>query len=198
MLNRLRQRILPIFLTCAFLAFTAVCLSIVIDGMRDEIGHADVAVVLGSKVMDDGRPSPRLQARLDKAAELYREDLFPEILVSGATGLEGYDESRVMREYLIKRGVPAEHIHMDPQGFNTYETARNTARWMKARGVKRVIAISQHFHLPRTRLALRRFGIKEVYTAHADLYELRDIYSTAREVVAWGSYMFKAYPHDPS
>jgi uncharacterized SAM-binding protein YcdF (DUF218 family) len=55
------------------------------------------------------------------------------------------------------------------------------------------IAISQYFHLPRTKLALQRFGVKTVYTAHAEFFELRDIYSTVREVFSYCSYQLRAF-----
>ena len=45
---------------------------LVLDGLCDHLGHADVALVLGSRVELDGSPSLRLRARLDRTLELYR------------------------------------------------------------------------------------------------------------------------------
>ncbi|MCC6145124.1 MAG: YdcF family protein [Candidatus Hydrogenedentes bacterium] len=188
-------KILLVAIIAIVSAFVVAGVAIAIDGLRDEAGAADVAVVLGSKVDDSGLPSPRLQARLDAALAAYEAGLVPEIIASGASGAEGYNEAEVMGAYLVSKGVPTEHVHLDPEGFNTYETARNTARWMKVRGVKRVLAVSQYFHLPRTRLALTRFGIDEVYTAHPSFFEFRDFYAIGREVAAWASYLLRDYPH---
>ena len=50
------------------------------------------------------------------------------------------------------------------------------------------MAISQYFHLTRCRLAFRQAGIAPVYSAHAKLWEWRDLYSTPREVVGLLAY----------
>jgi hypothetical protein len=44
--------------------------AITIDGLTDELHEADVAVVFGNHVEPDGRPSPRLEGRLDRAVEV--------------------------------------------------------------------------------------------------------------------------------
>src|SRR5262245_12855092 len=109
-------RVLFVFFTLVF------CLSavgIIWDGLTDTIDKADVAVVLGNTVDRDGQPSLRLQARLDKALDLYRRGVAPVILVSGGLGAERYDEAAVMRQYLIARGVPAPHILVDSHGDTT-------------------------------------------------------------------------------
>jgi vancomycin permeability regulator SanA len=56
---------------------------IAISGSIDDLHPADVAVVLGNTVNPDGKPSRRLQARLDKTIELYRVGLFQNTIVSG-------------------------------------------------------------------------------------------------------------------
>jgi vancomycin permeability regulator SanA len=192
---RLRvRRLLFLSAGLAALVFLATAAAIVIDGLRDEIGPADIAVVLGSKVELDGKPSARLRARLDRALELHRSGLAPRILVSGGIGVEGFDEAAVMREYLLSRGVPAERVHVDPAGSTTLATARNAARFLSAGGWKSAVLVSQYFHLPRARLALRRCGVSTVYTAHAAYFELRDLYSTAREVLAFYAYLLLSSP----
>lgn len=168
-------------------------LTIVVDGLTDEVGPADVAVVLGNKVERDGEPSDRLRARLDKAAELYRQGLFPTIIVSGGLGREGYNEAEVMQRYLVGQGIPEGTIVVDRRGNNTYLTARHAARTMQADGLQRVMVITHYFHVPRAKMALRRFGVPEVYAAHAACWELRDLYAIAREVVAFYAYLVRDY-----
>jgi vancomycin permeability regulator SanA len=175
----------------AMLTIAAVTISLV--GLRDEIDRADVAVVLGNTVDPNGKPSARLQARLDKTIALYRQNLFTQTIVSGGVGKEGFDEAVVMKAYLVANGLPPQHIYVDSQGNNTYLTAKYTARLMADRQWQSAIAISQYFHLPRTKLALQRFGVKTVYTAHAEFFELRDIYSTFREVFSYCSYQLRSF-----
>ena len=49
-----------------------------------------------------------------------------------------------------------------------------------------------YFHVPRMRLALRRSGVAPVFSAHARYFEMRDVYSIAREVVGYGAYLLRA------
>jgi vancomycin permeability regulator SanA len=166
---------------------------IVWDGVHDELGRADLAVVFGNRVERDGTPSIRLRARLDRAIELYRQGWCRFILLSGALGREGHNEAVVMQRYLLDHGIPDEHIFVDPEGINTYHTARHTAHLMREQGFQGVIAVSQYFHMSRARLALSRFGIEPVYTAHAAIIHWRDGYSILREVIAWYYYALRPY-----
>ena len=161
------------------------------SGLKDQMGKADVALVLGNTVNIDGTPSPRLRARLDKTLELYRDGYFPTIIVSGGIGIEGYDEAKVMRDYLVSHGVSADQIIMDNEGINTYASAKKTLQIICESNKKSVFVVSQYFHLPRARLTLERLGISPVYSAHANFFEWRDIYSSLREVVAYISYSLR-------
>lgn len=188
---------LPPWRRLSWLAGAAVALVVVATailicaGLTDHLGKADIALVLGSKVESDGRPSPRLRARLDKTVELYRAGYFPKVIASGGVGREGFDEAVVMRDYLVAGGVPAEHVIVDGLGTTTWASARNTAQILKQEKLTSVFVISQYFHLPRARLALRKLGITEIYSAHARFFEGRDVYSSIREVVGYLSYLFR-------
>lgn len=164
---------------------------VVISGLNDRLGHADIGLVLGNQVGPDGTPSPRLQARLDRTAELYREGWFPLIVVSGATGVEGFPEGTAMKNYLVSVGIPADVIMVDDLGFDTWASARNTSRILKDHHAKSVFVITQFYHIPRSRLALSRFGVTTIYNAHADYFEGRDTYSTLREIPAWLKYRLR-------
>lgn len=171
--------------------FTIHTIVIVTDGLHDELAKVDIAVVLGNKVELDGQPSNRLQARLDKARELYEEGYFEHIVVSGGVGEEGFDEAKVMKEYLVNRGIPSEVIFEDSYGYNSYMTAENTRAIMKDLNLESVMVISQYFHISRTKLAFRKLGFEEVYSAHAEIFEVRDFYSIIREFPAYYKYLFK-------
>ena len=163
--------------------------SIVIDGLRDDVQVSDVGVVLGSKVMPDGTPSDRLRARLDQAAALYKQGMFKHVIVSGGTGVEGFNEAQVMADYLAgQRAVPRAAILLDEHGDNTEATARNSATLMRAHSFNSALIVTQYFHITRCRYALSRAGIETVHSAHARYFEARDLYSTMRELVALPAY----------
>ena len=196
MIRCLRRRSVRIFLTIIAVLILVAMLAtgaLVWDGLRDEVGRADVGLVLGNTVHPDGTPSRRLAARLERTLELYREGYFPLIIVSGGLGQEGHDEALVMRDYLVQRGVPTEIILVDSEGLNTFASARKTQELMRERGLKGVLVITQYFHVPRSRLALQKFGIPAVYSAHARYFEGRDLYSIPREIVGLVSYATRSY-----
>ena len=167
-------------------------------GLCDELGDSELGLVLGNTVEPDGHPSARLQARLDEALTLRHLGYFQWIIVSGGVDPNGHDEAAVMRDYLVARGVPVEYVLVDSAGSNTYESARHTAQIMRERRWKGVCVVTQYFHVPRARLALRRFGVQDVSGAHARFFEGRDVYSTAREVVGYVEYAFRRYEPLPA
>jgi vancomycin permeability regulator SanA len=169
-------------------------MGIVIAGLRDDLAPSDLALVLGSKVEPSGIPSPRLQARLDETVALYRAGLFTTVIVSGGFGKEGFDEAAVMKAHLIAHLIPADHIISDSHGDTSYASARTTTAILRDRHLHSVLVISQYFHVPRARLALERFGIPIVHSAHAHIFELRDLYSAPREFIGWIYYAFRRYP----
>ncbi|MBD3107236.1 YdcF family protein [Bacillus sp. AGMB 02131] len=164
---------------------------IIADGLNDELEVVDVAVVLGNKVELNGQPSDRLQARLDKAVQLYEENYFNYIIVSGGTGKEGWDEAEVMKNYLIAQGIQEASIIEDPDGYNSYMTAENSKAIMDELDLHSVMVISQYFHISRTKLAFEKVGFETIASAHADIFDSRDVYSTLREFPAYYTYLIK-------
>jgi len=161
------------------------------DGLTDDIRRSDVAVVLGSKVNSDGRPSPRLKARLGRALELYQNGWTSHVLVSGGTGVEGVPEGTAMKRWLVLQGVPEAAIIVDDAGVDTRATAHNTAALMRAHDLHSVIVVSQYFHISRTKLAFAQEGLPGVGSAHPDYFEARDLYSIAREIPGYAGYLLQ-------
>jgi len=155
-----------------------------IYGHIDTEARADIAIVLGNKVNKDGTLSDRLKARVDRSIELYTKKQVKYLLFSGGTGKEGLDESDEMMKYAIKKGVKKNHIITDSNGYNTKLTAENSSKILKENGFKNIIIVTQHFHVFRTKLAMDHYGIEIVGTAHPNFYEMRDIYSLFREILA--------------
>ncbi len=173
------------------IVFGAAAALIAIDGLNDELGTADVAIVLGTTVRPTGQPSASLRARLDKAVELYQRSLFTQVIVSGGVGREGFDEAAVMRNYLVARGLPHNRIWVDSAGNNTDLTAQNAAQLMQTHHWRSALVISQYFHIARCKLALQRHGVDQVFSAHATYFAIRDMYSIMREVVGYLVYAIR-------
>ncbi|MGA0602702.1 YdcF family protein [Caulobacter sp. KR2-114] len=187
------KRALAWIAAAAGAAMLSGCAAIAWAGCQDDLRPADAAVILGNRVYPGQRPSPALAARLDEGLAIWRAGKVRALIVSGGVeaggvlGGEG-DEARVMRAYLLARGVPGSAIIADPFGDNTELTGRNTATILRAHGWRSVIAVSQFYHVPRTRLALRRAGVTDVRGAHARYLTWGDFIALPREVVAYPVY----------
>lgn len=158
-------------------------------GLHDTTHKADVIVILANTVNPDGSMSNRLQSRLDKGLELYRANYAPLIVVSGGLGKEGYNEAVVMQQYLLAQKVPAENIVVDDTGINTLTTAQHTKDILAKRNLHSAVVVTQFFHILRSEYAFHKVGIPEVYRAHANFYEIRDLYATARDIIAFYDYL---------
>ena len=123
----------------------------------DAVPAAPVALVLGAMVFPDGTPSPFLAARLDLAHRLYAAGKVQVVVVSGDNMAKEYNEPEAMRSYLINAGMPAEAVVTDYAGFDTYDSC---ARALRIFGVKKLIVVTQSYHLPRAVASCRALGIE--------------------------------------
>jgi vancomycin permeability regulator SanA len=187
----LMKRALKYTVLLLVLWFVVHSICIVTDGLSDENDHADIAVILGNKVNEDGTLSARLKARLDKGFELYKDHKVSMLMVSGGTGKEGQPEGAVMAAYLVKLGIPPENIITDNDGNTTYDTAVNFRRLTADSSYHSIVVVSQYYHISRSKLIFRKLGCENVTGAHADIFEARDLYSILREFFGYYSYLLK-------
>lgn len=124
----------------------------------DDVPQRGVGMVLGAKTHPE-RPSAFLAARLDVALELFKAGKIRAILVTG-DGLERSNfETKVMREYLVERGVPPEQIVEDPAGFDTYDSC---VRARDVFGVTELTVITQDYHVGRAIAICELVGVDAV------------------------------------
>lgn len=144
-----------------------------------------MAVILGSKVNENGTLSERLEKRLEYGLQLYKNNQVKKIIVSGGLGKEGFYEGDKMKAYYIENGVPENSIIVDNYGNNTIATVDNTIKLKKQLNFKSIIVVSQYFHLTRTKMLFRKRGIQNIESASPDYFEVRDFYSILREFAAF-------------
>ncbi len=160
-------------------------------GGTDYRRRADVAVVFGARVHADGSLSQALADRVDTAVRLYQQGWVPHLWFSGGPGDGRIHETEAMRRRAIELGVRAGDISLDSEGFNTAATVRNAGNpWFG----RRVIAVSEFYHLPRIKLAFAAAG-RDVYTVPAEpSHWLRRwaLGSVLREVPAFWTYYCRA------
>lgn len=125
----------------------------------DEARPADAIVVLGA-AQYRGRPSPVLQARLDHALELYKQQLAPRIITTGGHGIGArFAEGDVSREYLSQHGVPAEFITAETEGQSTMQSAAAVAEIMDRMQLRSCIVVSDGYHIHRIKRMLEARGV---------------------------------------
>jgi uncharacterized SAM-binding protein YcdF (DUF218 family) len=125
----------------------------------DEEHAADAIVVLGAAEYR-GHPSPVLEARLNHALYLYLRQLAPRIITTGGAGGDPvFTEGTVAREYLTRRGVPAEVVVVENEGSTTARSIMAVAEIMRRMNMKSAIVVSDGYHIYRVKKMLEASGI---------------------------------------
>jgi uncharacterized SAM-binding protein YcdF (DUF218 family) len=137
----------------------AVVVAVAVTAARDQASTADAIAVLGA-AQYNGRPSPVLRARLEHAAALYQRGYAPVILVTGGIGSgDSVSEAEVGRRYLLKAGLAPEAIIALPPATTTVASVDAVAGWFEGRSGKRVLLVSDGFHMLRLRILASRRGL---------------------------------------
>lgn len=152
------------------------------------LSDVDCVLVLGAGLKNGG-PSDMLKERLDKAVSLYNDNNKLLLLMSGDHSKEYYDEVNVMKRYAVLNNVPSSSVFMDHAGLSTYDSLK---RAKDVFGVKKIIVVTQGYHLSRalyiaSSLGLEAYGIdatEKIYPGQ----RARD----AREVLARTKDFFKS------
>ena len=143
-------------LFAAGVVYTVALAAVLITSQHDQRRPVDAIVVLGA-AQYNGRPSPVLRARLDHAIVLYREGYAPMILVTGGVGRgDTTSEALAGQRYLVAHEVPQEAVVVQPVGRSTRTSMTAVGEWLGERGLRRVLLVSDPFHMFRLRLEARR------------------------------------------
>lgn len=156
----------------------------------DEVPCAEAVLILGARVFANGDVSLMLKDRLTVGYELYTTGKAGKILVSGDHGQKEYDEVNTMKEFLKEKGVPAEDIFMDHAGFNTYDSIYRARDIFQ---IKKVIIVTQEYHLMRALFIARELGL-DAYGVVADQHVYHGVMlkNEIREIAARNKDFFLA------
>ncbi len=159
------RRLLALALLVALLWSTWVYRQIHAVAHRDDAQPADAIAVFGAAEYD-GRPSPVLHARLDKAVSLYNRQIAPVIVTLGGGGDKdsGKTEGGVGRDYLLAQGVPYGHIIAETNSVDTEQQVSKLAAIAREHHFDHVVVVSDGTHLFRIAELCRRDGL-QVYTS---------------------------------
>jgi uncharacterized SAM-binding protein YcdF (DUF218 family) len=167
------RRALFLVLVLAGMAYTVALGMVLVTSQVDQRRPVDAIVVLGA-AQYNGRPSPVLKARLDHALGLYRERTAPLVIVTGGVGRgDTISEAEVGRRYLVAHGVPADSVVAQRVGRTTMGSMSAVADWLRPRGLRRVVLVSDPFHMFRLRLEAHRTDL-EAYTSPTESSPISD------------------------
>lgn len=185
-------RIATIFLLlAAFVAVIALSINgyVILSSQRNiltleeaaGLSDVDCILVLGCQVKPDGVPSHMLEDRLRKGVELFQAGAAPKLLMSGDHGQKYYNEVGAMKRYAVDAGVADSDVFMDHAGFSTYESMY---RAKEVFGAKRIIIVTQKYHLYRAiyianALGLEAYGVSCDYRSYSGQF-----YRDVREILA--------------
>jgi uncharacterized SAM-binding protein YcdF (DUF218 family) len=182
-------------------------LFIYLSGQSDEAASpdtkADVIIVLGAGVFQNGGPSEGQVRRTKHGADLYFSGHAPLILCTG-----GYDtpkhvktEAEVCSELLLNYGVPTSAILMEQISQSTEENAIEARKVMDAHQLKTSILVTDNFHVLRSRMLFGVYNVPVIVSpAQATTAPLgfgTALYSSWREVAGFGWYAVKSLLHLP-
>lgn len=121
-----------------------------------EAGPADPIVVLGGGIRRQADGTWDLAddslVRTLHGARLYHALGPRTVVVSGGPppGLPDAAVARPMRELLRRLGVPGERILVDDRSRTTFENALETARLLDQSASRRIVLVTEAYHLPRS------------------------------------------------
>ena len=89
------------------------------------------------------------------------------VLVTGGVGArDTLDETKVGRDYLVRLGIPDEAVIPLAGGDDTFRSLEQVKRWFQGRESRRVLLVSDGFHMLRLQIIARRLGLTP-YTSPA-------------------------------
>lgn len=145
------------------------------------LDRIDYVLVLGCGVNEDGTPSRMLAERLEMGAEVFKNQSGASLLLTGDNSGERYNEPETMKRVSLENGIAEKDITVDDFGFSTYESICNAK---KTFGAKRIIIITQPYHISRALYIAEKLGV-EAYGVTANLpFYPRQIIWSLREVLA--------------
>ena len=146
----------------SFLVLSFVVYSVFIQILPHRMDF-DYVIIHGCGLSGGERMTRLLSDRVDKALEIYRRCSRKPILIpSGGQGPdEKISEARAMTDYLLARGVPAEHILPEDRSETTRDNLLNSRDLILERpGRKKTALVSSNYHVYRCLRLAREIGFR--------------------------------------
>ena len=162
-------KLLSVLLLSVLFLWIFLLANIYINSKTQDRGPVDAIVVLGASQWN-GRPSPALKARLDHAFELYKANVSDYIILTGGIAKgDTISESRVGKNYLTKKGIPASRIIIEEEGKNTKESLSKVSEIKKTHDFKDILFVSHGYHIYRIKKIAADYDMGKVYSSGVEI-----------------------------
>jgi SanA protein len=149
---------------------------------KELIPHTKVGLIFGTaQYAVAGGKNLFFEYRMQAGYDLYKAGKINYILVSGDNRKDNYNEPVMMRDALMKLGVPIEHIILDFAGLRTFDSV---VRAKEVFGCEHVILISQRFQIERALYIAESKGINAYGFTAEDVPSRYGIKTQVREYLA--------------
>lgn len=120
----------------------------------------DAVIVLGSPPAEPGVPGAAIERRLGHGLAVLESRGAAHLVLSGGIVGAPPAEAEIMRALAIERGIAEARIIVEDQAKNTFENALYTGLIMRQHGWRRVVVVTDAFHMPRALYVYRRLGLR--------------------------------------
>lgn len=120
----------------------------------------DAVLVLGAATISPGVPGPALRRRVEFGVAHFFDRGAAHIVFSGGVVGPPPAEAHVMRDLALTLGVDGGRILIEDEARNTFENAVYSGRIIRERNWRRVVLVTDSFHMPRAAFIFGRLGIE--------------------------------------
>lgn len=155
---RMLRRVISALVLVVVVSIATTAGWVVVTGLREDIAPSDAIVVLGAAQFD-GRPSPVLRNRLNRAYALYKAGIAEHIVtVGGSRPGDRFTEATSGRLYLQSRGVARSHIRAIRTGTDTYNSLLAVAAYARSQHWRTITIVSDRCHVARSDAMMSSLG----------------------------------------
>lgn len=132
--------------------------------------------------------------RLSECIQLYKNGLVKKLLLSGGSGSlnpSALNESYEIKDYLLKLGIPAEDIIVEPNSRNTYESSIAVGAILDKLKFNRVLLLTSAFHMRRAIACYDKQSIKVIpfsvdfIASYERRFSVKDIIPSSYALIMW-------------
>lgn len=111
----------------------------------------ETLIVLGYPADQNGAPTAIMKWRLEKAFDIWEKTKATTVIVTGGAVQNDFAEAEVMKNYLIRKGIPDSVIIAENRSGSTIENAINSKKILKKLGLKNPIIVTSPEHRDRAK-----------------------------------------------